>query len=271
MVHAHGDSSEECFEKQVTTTVLRTLLSVVGQLFGTWGMRRKARRLVSKLPEYEGTVPVPGVEKLLGWLEELCALPHRRPGTAEGHAAEDWVAEKMRGLGLEDVRKDPIDMEVWSAEEWGLSVAGVEVPSFYIINTAFTEEEGVSAPLVYVGLGTKQEYDGQDVAGKIVVADVPFPVLPTGFIMKFLRACFVLSDPEGIMRVGTRQRLNFVRQNFLGGVTEETAPENDVYWQAVSRGAVGVCLILRDQPGNSNTHYGPYDGIMKPLPGLWIG
>ncbi len=44
-----------------------------------------------------------------------------------------------------------------------------------------------------------------------------------------------------------------------------------MYWQSHRRGAAAICLILRDQPSNSNTHYGPYDGMMKPLPGLWIG
>jgi hypothetical protein len=90
-------------------------------------------------------------------------------------------------------------------------------------------------------------------------------------LLKLSGAAYAISDPDGAITLSSTQYLNFVRQNFLGGTTAETAPAGDVYWQAYRRGAAAVCLILRDQPSNSNTHYGPYDGIMKPLPALWIG
>jgi len=129
----------------------------------------------------------------------------------------------------------------------------------------------VTSSLAYVGTGMAKDFENANVSGKIVVADVTFPLLPTGVLMKLMRARYFLSDPDGWVTLGSRQYLNFARQNFMGGETAETAPEGDVYWQSFRRGAKGICLILRDQPTNSNTHYGPYDGIMKPLPGLWIG
>ena len=166
---------------------------------------------------------------------------------------------------------DPIPITVWSASEWSLKAGDEEVPCFFVVNTAFTGPDGVKGPLAYVGTGTAKDYARVDVSGKIVVADVPFPKLPTGVLMRLMRAAYVLSDPENRITLGASQYLNFARQNFIGGTTEEEAPENDVYWQAHRRGAKGICLILRDQPTNSNTHYGPYDGIMKPMPGVWVG
>lgn len=263
--------SEECFEKQVTTTMAGALFSVLSRLPATWRARRRARSIAANLPDYAHTVSLPDSDTMYAWLEELCETPHRRPGTPEGHRAEQWVAEKLRAFGVEDVRQDPIPMTVWTSQRWSLEVEGRVVPSFYVVNTSFTAPKGVTAPMVYVGTGAPDDFERVDVSGKIVVADVPFPVLPTGFIMRLLRACYILSDPDHTLSLGSRQRLNFVRQNFLGGVTADNAPDSDVYWQAVRRGAKGICLILRDQPSNSNTHYGPYDGIMKPLPGLWIG
>ncbi len=263
--------SDECFEKQVASTAAGALFSILKRLPATWRTRRKARRIAVDLPDYKGSVPLPDSGTIYGWLEALCGTEHRRPGTPEGHRAEQWAAEKFRAFGVEDVCLDPIPITVWTAKRWGLEVEGGEVPSFYVVNTGFTGPEGITAPMVYVGTGTAKDFARADVSGKIVVADVPFPVLPTGFIMRLLRACYILSDPEHSLTLASRQRLNFVRQNFLGGVTADNAPEKDVYWQSVRRGAKGICLILRDQPSNSNTHYGPYDGIMKPLPGLWIG
>jgi peptidase M28-like protein len=268
---AAGSDSEESFEKQFSTTAAGALFSVLSRLAATWRARRLARRIAADLPEYDSPVPLPDSDTIYAWLEELCETPHRRPGTPEGHRAEKWVAEKLRNFGIENVRQDPIPISVWSADRCSLRVGERVIPSFYVVNTGFTAPEGVTAPMAYVRTGTPDDFQRASVSGKIVVADVSFPVLPTGFIMRLLRACYILSDPDRTLGITSRQRLNFVRQNFLGGATAATAPDNDVYWQAVRREARGICLILRDQPSNSNTHYGPYDGIMKPLPGLWIG
>jgi len=262
---------KQSFESQVKTKTSDTLRSVIKRIVSIWRMGREGRRIAATLPDYAGDVPLPDAATIYGWIEALCATPHRRPGTPEGLRAEQWVADRFREFGLEDVAMEPIPITVWTADEWSLTAAGETIPSFYVPNTGFTGPEGVTAPLAYVGTGTAADFAGVEVAGKIAVADVPFPRLPTGVLMKLLRGCYFLSDPDRSITWRTSQYLNFARQNFLGGDTAETAPDHDVYWQAVRRGAKGICLILRDQPSNSNTHYGPYDGIMKPLPGLWIG
>ncbi len=53
--------------------------------------------------------------------------------------------------------------------------------------TAFTGREGVTAPLIYVGRGRlSASFWKKEVRGKIVVAEVPFPTLPTGRLLKAL-------------------------------------------------------------------------------------
>ena len=59
--------------------------------------------VVSGLPRYPGTVPIPDADRLFGWIEGLCATPHRRPGTPEGLQGEQWVARRFEELGLQDV------------------------------------------------------------------------------------------------------------------------------------------------------------------------
>jgi hypothetical protein len=173
-------------------------------------------------------------------------------------------------MGVQQVTMDPVPITVWTAKRWSLTVAGKEIPSFFVVNTGFTGTKGVTGQLVYVGTGSPKDYAKQDIAGKIVVAEVPFPKIPYGSLLKLSGAAYAISDPDGSITLSSSQYLNFVRRNFVGS-TEENAAANDVYWQAYRKGAAAVCLILRDQPSNSNTHYGPYDGIMKPMPGLWIG
>jgi len=105
-----GTDPQECFEKQVTTTMAGALFSVLSRLPATWRARRRARRIAASLPDYSHTVPLPDSDTLYAWLEELCVTPHRRPGTPEGRRAEQWVAGKLRGFGVEDVREDPLPM-----------------------------------------------------------------------------------------------------------------------------------------------------------------
>ena len=259
------------FETEISTTTSGTLLGLAKRLPAIWRDRWRARKLAASLPAFEGTVAGPDSATIYSWLEEFCETPHRRPGTAEGHCAEQWVAGKLAAFGVEHVALDPLPITTWAAKEWSLKVGDEEVPCFYVVNSGLTGPEGTTAPLVYVGTGTQDNFARTDVAGKIVVADVPFPRFPKGVLMKLMRACYALSDPGNTLTAASSQYLNFVRQNFLGGTTAETAPKDDVYWQAAGRGARGICLILRDQPSNSNTHYGPYDGILKPMPGLWVG
>jgi hypothetical protein len=262
---------EARWESKVKTGTGSTLAAVLKRLPSIWADRREARRLAATLPAYDGPLTLPDAATIYGWIEALCAAPHRRPGTAEGRRAEEWVADRLREAGVESVTMDPVPITVWSADRWSLKVDGAGIPSFYVINTGFTPAGGLRAPLAWAGTGTAADFAKVDVAGKIVVADVTFPRMPTGLMMRVMRACYALSDPDGAVALSTSQYLNFARQNFIGGCTASNAPAHDVYWQAVNRGAKGVCLILRDQPSNANTHYGPYDGIMKPIPGLWVG
>ncbi|MHA1359165.1 MAG: M28 family peptidase [Candidatus Helarchaeota archaeon] len=264
--------SEERWEVSVKT--LDLLIGFVKSLPRIWMAKFRAKSLTQTLPSYDVPLNLPTSEEIFSWIEGICQTLHRRPGTPEGLQAEQWVANKLKTLGLKNVTLDPIPITIWTAKNWFLKVNGVEMPSFFVVNTGFTSSKGIKAPLVYVYDGASKFFQKIDVTGKIVVADVPFPYIPTGLLMKLMKvlgASYYISDPERSLTLRTGQYLNFVRRNFIGGTTADTARADDVYWQAYKRGAKAICLILRDQPSNCNSHYGPYDGIMKPMPGLWIG
>ncbi len=260
---------EDSWESRADTSLMHALSRIVRSLPTTWLRRRQAERLLPTLANYRGDVSVPDGEIIYQWIEELCETPHRRPGSPEGHRAEDWLVEKLGALGLEDVVKEPMPIHWWKPEGSSLAVANCEVPCFPIANTAFSNSV-VEAPLVYVGSGTARDYNRVDVEGKIVVADVRFPTLPMGLLLRILRAAYAVSDPSHELGLGSTQLLSFVRQNFIGGACEATA-RDDTYWRAQRGGARGIVLVLKDQRGNTASHFGPYDGIMKPLPGVWVG
>ena len=245
---------------------------LLGRILSVPSVRRQAKKQMSGLSEYSTEVSAPGSEVIYEWVNEICATPHRRVGTPEGHQAEEWVVERFRELGLENVSRDPIPITVWTADDWSLQIDDQEIPCFFTLNTGFTDSTGITAPLVYVGRGKLKDFKRVDVSGKIVVAEVPFPYLPLGTLMKLLGAAYSISDPEKSITIGTGQWLNFARLNFLGEFGDQPQKDSwDVYRDAKENGAIGVCLILRNQPSKYNTHYGPYDGKMKSIPALWIG
>jgi hypothetical protein len=167
-----------------------------------------------------------------------------------------------------------VDVINWSANNWKLTIKKeneeIEVPSFYMLNSRFTEKDGITAPLVYVETGQEKDFKNKDVRDKIVVADIECPSLPLGKLLK-LTKLFYLSDPTNSIDATTELILTFVLANLPPQALGGKRREDSVYWRAYDRGAMGLVLILRDYPSNINSHWGPYDGIMKPIPALFVG
>ena len=211
---------------------------------------------------------------IFSWIRGLGSDPHRRPGSAEALAAEDYLVRELEKIGINDIKKEPIQLNYWEAKNYSLEIETEEgykpLPCFYVPYSGFTRKEGIVSEMVYVGEGKPKDFARKEVRGKIVVAEVPFVNLPYGLLLKLLPS-YYFSDPGKSIGLGFRVPLIFVRKNFLGYATEKFHLPTDVYWQSIDNGAAGIILILKDQPTNSNTHYGPYDGILKPLPGLWVG
>ncbi len=262
---------EERWEHRMKKSKAAVVLGAVARMPQILVLKYRAGRFSTAIPDYPEKLPLPDGDTLYAWIETLCRGSHRRPGSETGQAAENWIAGKFREFGLDNVSRDPIDMTVWEARNWSLTVDGRKIPSFYLINSGFSGPDPVTAPLVYVGTGRAADFTRVDATGKIVVADVPFPAITYGALLKLSGVAYAVSDPDHHIRLSSRQYLNYVRRNFIGGYTADNAPNNDVYWNACKNGARAVCLILKDQPSNSNSHYGPYDEIIKPLPALWIG
>ena len=175
---------------------------------------------------------------------------------------------------MESVKKEPIDVTNWSAKNWKLTISTdeeeIEVPSFYVLDTGFTGETGITAPLVYVATGKEKDFRKVDVKDKIVVADIECPSLPLGKLIKLAKLYYV-SDPTNSFDETTKLILTFVLANLPPQALGGKKREDSVYWRAYDRGALGLILILRDYPSNINSHWGPYDGIMKPIPALFVG
>ena len=130
------------------------------------------------------------------------------------------------------------------------------IPCFPIPYTAWTDDGPLEAELTFVGTGTELEFESQEVAGKLVVADMQFGELSA----KALRSgTHFVYDPEQTIPDGTLHAANWMVTNF------------GAYYRAHRCGAAGFLGILRDNPVDGSVHFVPYDGYLKGLPGVWIG
>ncbi len=77
---------------------------------------------------------VPNEQTLLDWISTIHAQGIRRPGYPADRWAERFCAERMRTLGLEQVRLEPAELPYWEPRSASLHVdAGAErfeVPCF---------------------------------------------------------------------------------------------------------------------------------------------
>lgn len=242
-------------------------------------IRRQAKRIMKEgLPDFEVEVPLPDAQTMFSWIEGICATPHRRAGTPEGHQAESWLNERFNEIGLEKVTIDEIPIDVWTANSWSLEVEGTKIPSYFILNTSFTGPMGITAPMVYVKGGRQKDFEGLDVSGKIVVAELIFL---KSQIKLYKAISYFISDPDKELKAKAEEvhPVTGLRLNFLGDFFKDILPESgnflqaidDVYKNAVKRGASAIILILRDQPSKYYSHYAPYDAVFKEIPGLFVG
>ncbi len=121
-----------------------------------------------------GTTPIASgdpmaPDRLYGWVRELCGYQPRWTGYPEERKAGEWLAERLRGAGLQ-TQIAPYGFRKWELIDWeaGLVTGGVTqaMDSFPLWSTSAGQG---TAPLVDVGFGTELELLAQDVQGKAVV------------------------------------------------------------------------------------------------------
>ena len=87
----------------------------------------------------------PEAEEIFGWIEDLSKLPHRRTGTPEGERSAQYIAEKFRSFGLEDVRIEKYPALYFEPVKYSLKINGDDFPCFFINGTLRKAESGTFA------------------------------------------------------------------------------------------------------------------------------
>ena len=111
----------------------------------------------------------------LAYKENLtdCALGWRSAGSDAEHKTANYLKKKMKKIGLKKVKKVGVPCDKFQFNGSKLTIAGTDIdimPASYQCNG--TGKKGIKAEMVDVGTGLEADYEGLDVKGKIVLADV---------------------------------------------------------------------------------------------------
>lgn len=108
----------------------------------------------------------------------LCSLGEKVPGTTEEEKACAYITGKLTEYGIEHT-VHRFQSYVSAPVSAKVLITAPEVLEVEAVGVAFglsTPAEGFSSDVVFVGTGTPDEYDGKDVAGKIVLLEkLPTP------------------------------------------------------------------------------------------------
>ncbi len=111
-------------------------------------------------------------------LETLCDFGSRFAGTPSEAQARDFIAAKFREYGLTDVKLEPFDYQGWWRGTCSLNVgARTFTDAISLVYSPSTPANGITAPIVDVGMGTEKEYAAKKgmFAGKIVLCSSANP------------------------------------------------------------------------------------------------
>lgn len=202
---------------------------------------------------------VPAAAAIFAWVSEIFDQGIRRPGYPANQWAEGFIADNFRSLGLENVRLEPVMVTRWEPRRWRLEVSvgdaePTELECFPLPNTAPVDR-------LEVELAAYDEEDPGAVSGKASLDEVGLLGIPADLFASAGSAPDDTSrrivDPEGTLRDATH-------------IVPFGARFQEVMEPSMQAGAAAYIGSLANYPGDSFAYYVPYDGVERPIPGVWI-
>ena len=198
---------------------------------------------------------IPSNDKIHGWIEQIYAQGIRRPGYPADHWAEQFCLERFHDFGLENVRTEPAEIPFWEPGRWSLTVwggrpgeaPGLDLACFPLPHAAPTS--GLEAQLVPF-----EAQSPEQVKGGIALYDLPLMRLPHATLAGLATWSY---DPNDTF-ADSIQVLPFGHER------------QAVMEPAMAAGAVAFVGALTDYPSDSHDYYVPYDGVARPISGVWI-
>ena len=103
-------------------------------------------------------------------------LGYRTAGSKAEIATGNMLYEEMKRIGLSDVTKDEFRLDSWEFEKAVLKFKDKKGKEYSCqlgaYQTNFVTDGFQEYDIVYVNKGTAEDYEGMDVEGKLVLADI---------------------------------------------------------------------------------------------------
>ncbi|MDD9369557.1 MAG: M28 family peptidase, partial [Acidimicrobiales bacterium] len=197
---------------------------------------------------------------IFGWIETVVAEGIRRPGYPADRWAEEWCADRFREIGLSDVALEPVQVLRWEPTEWSLEVTAGDGTTTTL--DCFPVPYAAPVDGLDVELAAFDRGAPATVAGKAALYDVTLLRLPGDFmagqgsIPEKAAPASRAVDPDGTLR---GEHVIPFGADFQG-----------VLEPSMDAGASAFIGVLSGYPGDSYEYFVPYDGVERPLPGVWI-
>jgi hypothetical protein len=217
----------------------------------------------SPLPDGLPDSAVPTEDEILGWIEQIVAQGIRRPGYPADAWTEQFARDRFTACGLENVRCEPITVRRWTSEGARLVVVpgGQGGGADPVVLEAFAAPFSAPVTDLELDLAAYDAASPGDVAGKASLYDVDLLRLPATFFVPFGSAPPNVSgrvvDPDGTF-AGESHLLPF-------GIEIDKVME-----PSINAGAAAFVGNVANCPGGSRQYFVPYDGIDRPIPGVWL-
>ena len=98
-------------------------------------------------------------------------LGFRLAGTPADNAAADYIQAQFQAVGLASVRQEGVPVDAWDMQGAWVRANGRTMAASQFDGVPGTHGP-ITAPIVYVGMGTLADYAGKDVSGKLVLVDL---------------------------------------------------------------------------------------------------
>ncbi len=231
----------------------RALVQGAGVLGLSALMGARANALGRSLP------PFPTATEMYGWAADVVEITnrykdYRRSGTPGDAAVRQYIVEKLQSFGIPIVENQEYEFASHIYEEWALEVEGEDIPCFFWRDSAFTDKQGLTAPLVYVG--SKIPRDGS-LAGKIAVLDVLPGAIHTG---QLTAISDYMHDPAGF----------FTEPKSLPAPNLSTNMPA-AFYEAHAEGAVGMIGVLDFLTGTNKFYPDVGLAVRDLMPALMLG
>lgn len=200
---------------------------------------------------------LPDEARHIAWIEEIIGFGVRRPGTAASAETAEWCATQLESMGYTVTRQPvpaltshpgPARVVAWCDDDPSRRVEATG------LTTPFTTEAGagdVSRSRRF-RLVTRTD-DAEYTAGDAILEHVRLTELPISVIDG---AVLARHDPTG-------EFADHVHVLPFGGALGK---EIDTVVEAGAGAMIGVV----DAPWTTADYFVPYDGVVRPIPGVWL-